>query len=134
MPGLKAGPRHPLDVRLQLDTSPKQRQLNSALWNVQQQLLSLFGVTKEALEPNYAQGKFWLHHSLNPDEGGILMVRSRVNTDLFYVNTCAWITPEAQALLVQLQNAQGMLGVEVKFVTELEMSQLLSKEAAQVQS
>ena len=62
------------------------------------------------------------------------MVRSRVNSDLFYVNTCAWITPEAQALLVQLQTAQIMLGVEVKFVTEPGMLQLLSKEAAQVQA
>ena len=82
----------------------------------------------------YAQGKFWLHHSLNPDEGGILMVRSRVNSDRFHVNICAWVTPEAQAALLQLQNGNQVLGAaDLNFVTEKELTQVMSTEAAQAQ-
>ena len=59
-----------LDIKV--DRPPQQRKLSSELWTVHQKLLTLLGVQKEDLEVNYAQGKFWLNHSLNQDEGGFL--------------------------------------------------------------
>ena len=91
------------------------------------------GVQNEGLEVNCALGKFWLNQSLNQDEGGFLMVRSRVNPTRYHVNNCAWVTLAATAALQQIRIAGQVLGpVDLNIVTDQEMWVIMGNEYPQV--